>query len=289
MVPKTFKIWIITLGFWGSSCNLGETHLGMSGSSKGARAQSGSPETPQAQGEDSQRPSEEGAGLPGYSLGCHVESNEGESGRLCCRLADAQENLYNEFETGAKMDWAAGDESAVVKKRKTPQDQCHARYEYQQNSEVISENRNQLGIRLSLSEPGRDPKQIEASKITPSPSVGEKNKSLCQGTLAASYCWYLGEPAESCEQTCLSKQGSYDKATRTYAGSGGNDKGCQEILKALGVVYDTFDHTPYEEGTGIGCYYRPQENSAGRRDPLFRMTMPTASAEGARRVCACTP
>ncbi len=101
-------------------------------------------------------------------------------------------------------------------------------------------------------------------------------------------CWFLGDPGQSCTQTCAAHGLAYDDVTRTVAGSDANSG---DICFALGIVLDspgTFsnDTCASPPQSGIGCIIDP-----GTPPGSVRCTQPTTTADAAaldsERICAC--
>jgi hypothetical protein len=104
-------------------------------------------------------------------------------------------------------------------------------------------------------------------------------------------CWYFGENNESCTTVCGS-HGGYHSATLSFAGSGGTDTQCGQVLTALGAT----NPTPVTAAAsvhgigGLGCGSDYTDNAIA-----YRLT--SATTEGAdsssnssfyfRRACSC--
>jgi hypothetical protein len=102
-------------------------------------------------------------------------------------------------------------------------------------------------------------------------------------------CWFLGDPGQSCTQTCTAHGLVYDDATRTVAGSDATDNG--QACEIIGLVLDS--PTTFSNDTcaspaqpGIGCIIDPGTPPGG-----VRCTQPTTNADAAsldsERICAC--
>lgn len=102
----------------------------------------------------------------------------------------------------------------------------------------------------------------------------------CEATTGG-FCWFFGADGDSCDTVCSGVGGTYDPATASYAGSGGSDANCQNVLLALGSTA-TFA-TGGICSIGLGCA------SAGSFDLRCPTPATTAAAAGAgfRRPCAC--
>lgn len=102
----------------------------------------------------------------------------------------------------------------------------------------------------------------------------------CGGVSVGGYCWYFGATDESCTTVCASR-GGYNAATLSYAGSGGSNNNCRDVLDGLGI--GTIGSSPSTNAFATGC---------GTSNSLVRhrgTTATTESANGAavRRACAC--
>lgn len=103
------------------------------------------------------------------------------------------------------------------------------------------------------------------------------------GAGAGGLCWYLGnEDLASCTQVCAS-HGGYNEGTASFAGSGGTDAQCQQVLTALGVFTGTLQNTNTLNGvSGLGCGLYGQMP--------YRVTSATTAGAMStvyRRACAC--
>ncbi len=103
------------------------------------------------------------------------------------------------------------------------------------------------------------------------------------GAGAGGLCWYLGnEDLASCTQVCAS-HGGYNEGTANFAGSGGNDAQCQQVLTALGVFNGSLQNTSTLNGvSGLGCGLYGEMP--------YRLTSPTTAGAMStvyRRACAC--
>ncbi len=102
-------------------------------------------------------------------------------------------------------------------------------------------------------------------------------------------CWCLGDPGQSCTQTCTVHGLVYDDVTRTVAGSDATDNGnaCETIgldLDSPGTFSNDTCAVPAQPG--IGCIIDPGTLPGG-----VRCTQPTTNADAAaldsERICAC--
>jgi hypothetical protein len=101
----------------------------------------------------------------------------------------------------------------------------------------------------------------------------------CDGASVGGACWYLGDPAESCDTVCAPHDGVMME-TRSYAGSDGTQPNCWAVLDALGDSSIPFGDSP--NAPGLGCYVELGER--------VRCTYPTTAAAtypSVRRACAC--
>jgi hypothetical protein len=105
------------------------------------------------------------------------------------------------------------------------------------------------------------------------------------GVDVGGFCWFLGALGAHCNATCAAAGGlTYDVATGDYAGSGGTDQQCVDVLDALGVAAGPLLTTDTCV-VGAGCADEPGIVSR------IRCTVPptdsTASFPGVNRACAC--
>ena len=72
------------------------------------------------------------------------------------------------------------------------------------------------------------------AKVSTAPCLGTGTQF--QGPLFPG-CWFLGDPGQSCTQTCVAHGLVYDDATRTVAGSDATDNG--HACEIIGLVLDS--------------------------------------------------
>jgi hypothetical protein len=121
-------------------------------------------------------------------------------------------------------------------------------------------------------------------------SIEVEGPLVCDGAVVGGFCWWFGQNNESCDQVCAD-HGLYNDATLSFAGSGGSDANCGQVLTAVGAS----NPTPVSavatlngmSGLGCGSDYSGTATS-------YRLTSTTtASASSAgngtsfRRACAC--
>lgn len=106
------------------------------------------------------------------------------------------------------------------------------------------------------------------------------------GVQVAGVCWYRSQINESCAQACAAL-GGYHPATATYAGSGGSDGNCTQVLRALfNPFLPTAIGTPSLHGAGnLGCGI--DMGLTGNPYRLTSATSANASAWFFQRACAC--
>lgn len=101
-------------------------------------------------------------------------------------------------------------------------------------------------------------------------------------------CWRLAQDSlqQGCGQACAMHQLEASILTTTYAGSGGSDAACSDVLGALhGTPLPVTGNAPDFLGiTGLGC---GRTSSGGLR--VTSATLPQAHAWGFHRACACEP
>ncbi len=111
--------------------------------------------------------------------------------------------------------------------------------------------------------------------------------SVCDGTVFANFCWWLGENAESCDTVCADNGGNNPLGTTDFAGSAGTNQSCGDVMTAL--EQDTglpFNPTPVSNQAGaLGCASDFSGTAFTIR--FTGLTDPGASAGGIRRACAC--
>lgn len=107
-----------------------------------------------------------------------------------------------------------------------------------------------------------------------------------KGVEVSGSCWFLGDWGQSCTQVCSAQGGSYDDATRTYAGSDGSDANCTSVLSALNVQPAQFSYDNDCSYGAVGCGLR--DNGGGyfwRR--CGNSTTADANDGSTQRACAC--
>ncbi|UXI70284.1 Ig domain-containing protein [Tahibacter amnicola] len=111
------------------------------------------------------------------------------------------------------------------------------------------------------------------------------------GQAVGGTCWYFGQNDESCTTVCTT-HGGYNAATLSFAGSGGSNANCGQVLTALGA----FNPTPVTataslngiSGMGCGSDYTNEATS-------YRFTSATTAGANSgsdpglyfRRACSC--
>lgn len=100
---------------------------------------------------------------------------------------------------------------------------------------------------------------------------------------AGGFCWLLGDAGQTCTAVCAAEGMVYDSATESYAGSGGSDANCNQVLDSVGAPAATFVSANCALSS-VACHY----------DELLviRVRCTNAGAEGnsyanGRRACAC--
>jgi len=103
------------------------------------------------------------------------------------------------------------------------------------------------------------------------------------GVIVENSCWMFSSLGGSCTDRCASVGGVYDEATRTYAGSDGNNSNCKNVLDAL---YNLGSGTPTATSTnaGAGCYIDDPDYNRYRNTSA---TTSSAAYPGIYRACAC--
>ena len=106
----------------------------------------------------------------------------------------------------------------------------------------------------------------------------------------AGFCWYLGQPGNSCTQTCSAVSGVYDELATLYgAGSaavGDTEDYCRDIVPdSVQKVSSLLEFNGAEDGQGVGCAINTENNI------LIRVRNRTTTADdtfsGMARICGC--
>jgi hypothetical protein len=122
---------------------------------------------------------------------------------------------------------------------------------------------------------------LDAADAAPEPDAAP----TCSGTLVGELCWHLGEPGESCTQTCASR-GGYDERATVLIGSedqGGSLEQCALILDAL--LNEEANTSDDNDEPGVGCHLRGgDQDRVWLQEPDFS---PDESLDDARIACAC--
>lgn len=103
----------------------------------------------------------------------------------------------------------------------------------------------------------------------------------CAGSCVGGYCWYYGGDGQSCDTVCSGHGGCNLSGTKDYAGSGGTNQHCADVLYALrGQTYSIAlgTHT-------LGCTISGS-NTASRGLSPYTTTC-AASYGASNRACAC--
>lgn len=107
------------------------------------------------------------------------------------------------------------------------------------------------------------------------------------GHLVDSYCWFIGDPTESCDTVCAGPRGGCNLTVTRSAGSSGSDAFCEEVLDA--VECGSGSVTAYDESwnpaMALGCTAETACNAGERYSGP--VTNCSASAPNLRRACAC--
>ena len=99
------------------------------------------------------------------------------------------------------------------------------------------------------------------------------------------FCWVLGAPGASCDAACAGIGKVCSTATASYAGGGGTDAKCENVLIALGAP-GTFGYDdPCSDYPGqFGCF---RDSSTGAQGRCKSSTTCSDTLAGFERVCAC--
>ncbi len=108
------------------------------------------------------------------------------------------------------------------------------------------------------------------------------------GRRVSYYCWYLGASGNSCVTACAGASRGYHSATATYAGSGGTDDACRDLVGDTfsSVITASFSASA-SAPVGAGCsIYVENGLDIGLREETIATTN-TAAQAFFRRVCSC--
>lgn len=111
------------------------------------------------------------------------------------------------------------------------------------------------------------------------------------GQVVGGTCWYFGQNNQSCDAVC-STHGGYNSATASFAGSGGTDANCGQVLTAVGAISPTPVTAQSSIGgiSGLGCGSDYTNNATSYR--ITSTTTSSADSSGNsglyfRRACSC--
>jgi hypothetical protein len=114
------------------------------------------------------------------------------------------------------------------------------------------------GVAASATQPGGGPDTLgDPTATTPPSSAAPESPGTveCEGATYQQVCWYLGEPDDSCTQTC-EDHGGVDDGMLALVGTsaqGGSLDHCQAVMDLLGVHQTILDGFRME-GAGVGCH-----------------------------------
>lgn len=100
-------------------------------------------------------------------------------------------------------------------------------------------------------------------------------------------CWLFGTLGQSCATVCAGAGLVTDPATSTYAGSGGTDGQCNEVLDALGAVPGNLPFVVTSCSVADECMLAIGGGDTQRARCLDLPIDPNASSPFHRRTCAC--
>ncbi|MES2745510.1 MAG: hypothetical protein V4655_08780 [Bdellovibrionota bacterium] len=108
------------------------------------------------------------------------------------------------------------------------------------------------------------------------------------GRRVSYYCWYLGGSGANCVTACSSVSRGYHSATASYAGSGGTDEACRDLVgDTFSTVIDASFSASASAPVGAGCsIYVENGLDIGLREETIATT-DTAAQAFFRRVCSC--
>ncbi len=121
---------------------------------------------------------------------------------------------------------------------------------------------------------------------------------ICDGTVFANFCWFIGNNDESCDTVCADHGGNNALGTTDFAGSGGTSANCTNVLDALGQTQPGCVGAEERTGEAIGCGVDQQTSNScptgGSTRNYVRYISPITTAGAAsgvglavRRACAC--
>ncbi len=118
-------------------------------------------------------------------------------------------------------------------------------------------------------------------------SVEVANVVICDGVTFAGFCWHLGENSQSCDTTCSGRGGNNALGTTDFAGSGGTNQNCGDVMTALEAATGLpFNPTPVTNMAGnLGCASDFSFNAFTIR--FTGATSSSATGSSIRRACAC--
>ncbi len=137
--------------------------------------------------------------------------------------------------------------------------------------------------------PTRDASAVEvASGVDDATVAAPDAAASCGGTVALALCWYLSEPGDSCDATCVG-HGGFDDRSLALVGTfyqGGSAQSCSDVLHALGAQEPVFTISHYD-GVGLGCH-RWAGMSYWVDLPALAFFASYRSAPDVQIACACT-
>lgn len=109
----------------------------------------------------------------------------------------------------------------------------------------------------------------------------------CDGTVFANFCWWLGNGGESCDAVCADNGGNDPLGTTDFAGSGGTNQNCGDVMTALNTdTGEPSNPTPVTNQTGaLGC--ASDFESVAFTIRYTDETSASATGVSIRRACAC--
>jgi hypothetical protein len=109
-----------------------------------------------------------------------------------------------------------------------------------------------MDIRMDLDAAGETPRDFIPEDQTDLPDAEEEEPSIeCGGVVVGGFCWYVSDKNRNCTDKCALHGGCNLAGTRDYAGSGGTDAQCLEVLGALG--YGGYNHQSFGNNA-LGCH-----------------------------------
>ncbi len=119
--------------------------------------------------------------------------------------------------------------------------------------------------------------------VHPDDGTSSNDCTYAGGVEVGGACWFKGDVNESCAAVCSAAGGTYNAATLSYAGSGGDAAKCQSVIEALSMGGSG---APGNVAAAYGC---GRNESSGARVRGTNATTDVAANAQIHRACACNP